>query len=147
MQCHSPTRVLRQVTPITTFCSNKCSTYGKFARFLIAIPSYCRAVLGSRGSFNDRKFKPVVLPFDPYHLITLTSSANPCAWSVFFDDMWNSTVGVNIVSFPFWKELIAKMLKRNAIRGFISPFVDSRDSCVARDFSLPEKQRVENDGA
>jgi len=147
MQCHSPTKVPHQVTSITTFRSNKCSMHDKFPRFLIAIPSYCRAVLGSRGSFNGRKFKPTTLPFDPYHLITRRRAPilarDPCS-SMIREIARLGRIKREHGLISVEKESIAKALKRNAIRGSISPFVDSR---VARDFSLPEKQRAENDGA
>lgn len=126
MQCHSPTKVPRQVTPITTFRSNKCSMYGKFPRFLIVIPSYCRTVLGSRGSFHGRKFKPVALPFDPYHLITRRRAPilarDPCVLRRYVEITRLERIrDYSLISVE--EEPIVEAPKRNAIRGSISPWI------------------------
>lgn len=149
MQCHSPTKVPRQVTPITTFRSNKC-----FDAQQVSSLSHCYFVVLSRCSWITWELLWPKVQTGSSSLWSLsfnyaTSSSDPCAWPAFFDDMWNSAIGENRTRpwshFPIRERPITKALEKRNSRLYLS--VHSRDSRVARDFSLPEKQRAENDGA
>lgn len=137
MQCHSPTKVPRQVTPITTFRSNKC-----FDAQQVSSLSHCYFVVLSRCSWITWELLWPKVQTGSSSLWSLsfnyaTSSSDPCAWPAFFDDMWNSAIGENRTRlwshFPIRERPITKALEKQFATLSLRSF--ARFACCSRFFA------------